>query len=71
MLAADKTGNTSPVFEATYKTAHINNDKTVDIKDITAIASSYNTQKNSPGWNENYELNSDREVNLYDLVNAA
>ena len=44
---------------------------TPDIITLAEIADRYNTNKNTPGWDDKYDLNKDGEIELSDLVLVA
>ena len=40
----------------------------IDINDIALISIKYNLKKGNSGWNNNYDLNKDGIIDLFDLV---
>jgi len=45
-----------------------NRDETVNLFDLTIVASAFDTQHGGPGFDERADINGDGEVNLFDLV---
>lgn len=51
-----------------HKIEDINKDKNIDIHDIAALGVKYNSTEKEEDWNDNFDLNKDGIVDIFDLV---
>lgn len=57
--------------EVNNSNTDVNNDWSVDVKDIAEIAQHYNTVPTSQGWKAEYDVNEDQVIDLYDITAAS
>lgn len=55
-------------FQTLSYSCDVNNDSTVDIKDLATEAKNYNSNWNNTVWNANLDLNDDGVVDMYDIA---
>ena len=58
----------TPLGEMHMIAGDANNDKVIDLFDLTIVASAFDSRVGSANWDERADINGDGEVNLFDLV---